>query len=260
MIHSIGAQMSAPQPTQQHQQGEKKSGWHIFLAIWAVVGPLVGAGIGAYMGHRSASVSEATLARASGKIRAKLSVRFVPEQSKVPAPYHKKNKFLQDAIAFKDLNSLQWLNPCVIIKNTGDEPIDAIRVKTRFVGGFIDVIDAPPDVQRGKTPYVVRQAEDEEYILSEKLMPGKEARVSIVKGLVGQMVQAQATDQRITRDHYGSFQITCYGRIVGGPGFDGAEAPIGIMFIWVPKGFPEGECKKVLTEMRPSVEILGNEE
>jgi hypothetical protein len=71
------------------------------------------------------------------------------------------------------------------------------------------------------------------------------------------MIQAQATDERIDKDHYGTFQIEVYGRLAGVTSFDGAERLANLHFAWLPRGFPEDRCKKLLETMQPYADISG---
>jgi hypothetical protein len=248
-------------PTQSDQapaqpQSDQKWSWKTALAIWAVLGPLA-SGLGTFwLTHRQTAVSEKTLDLATGKTEAQLSVRLYPDQKDVPKAYRLKNRFLEDAVYFHDIDALLSLNPSVIVRNIGQEPVGTLKIETHFHFGFIDTTDLPPDEQRNKTPWVLRQVEKEEYPLSEKLMPGQEVRVSIVRGLTGQMVQAQAVDQRKVSDHFGVFEINCYGKIVGGVIFDPAKEPIAMAFAWKPTGFPEDRCQKVVETMQPQTEFL----
>lgn len=131
-----------------------------------------------------------------------------------------------------------------------------MRVETKFVFGMIDTRELSPDKQRAPTPWVLKQVEREDHQLGKKLMPGQRATIPVARGLVSQMLQAQAAD-RAAKDHYGGFEIKCYGRIVGLTSFDGAEqdAIVVMNFVWLPTGFTDDKCKKFLETFQPDVEI-----
>ncbi len=52
-------------------------------------------------------------------------------------------------------------------------------------------IGQPPERSATPTPDILRQYEREDYQLSERLQPGDQAQVPLLRGLLGQMVQAQ---------------------------------------------------------------------
>jgi hypothetical protein len=59
---------------------------------------------------------------------------------------------------------------------------------------MIDVRGAPPKGQKEPNPWVLKQAEREEHDLPRSLLPGEGASVSIARGLLAQMVQAQTAN------------------------------------------------------------------
>lgn len=205
------------------------------------------------------SVAQKALDRASGKVNAKLElVGMTPKMEDIPPALIE--KFAEQGniggITLRSLDDLIALNPTVILKNVGDEPVETLRVETRFVTGAIDTIGLPAEKQREKTPWVLKQLEQEDYPLSQKLENNQTAKIPFMRGLLGQMMQAQSEGQR-DRKHLGKFEIRCYGKIVGGPTFDAAEAkePLVLSFIWIPNGFPKEKCKEVIEGMKPAVLI-----
>lgn len=174
----------------------------------------------------------------------------------VPAALKVRSPLGTQEVRFTTLDQLIALNPRVVLRNNGDEAIEVIRVETRFTYGFVDAMGLAPEKQRSMAPWVLKQTEREDHQLPKKLLRGQRGEVSITRGLVAQMVQAQTTDKS-DRDHYGRFEVRCYGRIVGGTAFDESErnATVVLTFCWVPNGFPEEKCRKVLESFQPLVNI-----
>jgi hypothetical protein len=257
-----------PSPAPAPAAPSRKKWVVIAIAVWAVAWPLATFALPTWMSFRQAVAAENTDNRSAGKTEAELTIlRMFPHQTELPATVRVKNRVvghlkIGDAVYFTDLDNLLWTNPSIYFKNTGGEPIDTVRVETRFTQGMIDAIDLPEEVQRRKTPWVMKQAEVEEYHLGEKMKHGQLGSVSMVRGLVAQLVQAQATDERAERDHFGMFEVTVSARHVGATAFDVAvgENPLKIKFIWLPKGFSETRCKKLLADMQPYVSIYDREE
>jgi hypothetical protein len=232
----------------------------ILLKIWAFVGPGIGVIVGWCFTYRQTVVSEKTYDRASGQIVAKLKmVGIRPNDRDIPSAYRTKGDLFHNEVHFNDLDQILAVNPTIVVENNGSEPIDALRVEVQETDGMIDGRDLPAELATAKTPWVTRQSEVAEYPLNEKLTRGMKASVTIVPGLIGQMSQSQAKDGRNTRDHFGRFKVTVFGRIVGGTTYDRTDVEMGVQFVWMPKGFPEDKCKNIVETMKPRVEVFARE-
>jgi hypothetical protein len=127
--------------------------------------------------------------RATGKIKAKFEFVGVGNtDEKSLAPFYKKSKLGFETVYIDDVEHLIKWNPFIEIKNTGEEVIDGIRVEVRFTSGMVVTPKAAP------TPYVLNEAIDLDLTLKEKVHPGQTAKVSMMKPLLGQMVQAQTQE------------------------------------------------------------------
>jgi hypothetical protein len=193
--------------------------------------------------------------RAVGNIRAKLElVESLPGPRDVPPDLQKVSPITgQNELTLGQVEDFLRVNPRVVVKNVGDEPIDGIRVETRAVFSFIDMVGQPEARQKAPVPWVLDEVAREDYLLGEKLMPGKVAEIRITKGLLSQMAQLQARD-REDRLHYARFQVRCMAKLVGGTAYDGAKDQKAFSFriVWLPKGFSDAKCKKILEEFKPA--------
>ncbi len=201
-------------------------------------------------------LSQESFDRSTGKCTAKLTVdSFSPTVDEIPEQFKFSSFFGTEVVRFESLDQLIGLNPCLTVRNAGDEVIEALRVETKFVYGIIDGRDLPPEKQFAPTPWVLKQVEREDHELGRELKPGERAAIPIARGLVSQMLEAQAAD-RARKDHYGMFEIRCYARMVGVSSFDGADYPLVVMsFVWLPEGFTEDKCREFLDTFEPHVEV-----
>jgi len=249
-----GNAVDSPKPAKQ------PTNWAAWLAI---VISLLSAGIAAYNARISANnatitaenakVAKSNYDRLAGHVRAKFVITdILPEQKDVP-PQLLEHSDIFDApgLTLHEPDDFFRLSPQVVIKNTGDEPISEVRIETRLGFSFIDMREQPAERQRQLTPWGFEDAIREDYVLSEKLLPGKSVAVSITKGLLRQMIQLQAND-RGDRWHYGRFDIRCMAKLVNGAAFDAPEDDGGIRinYRWKPKDFPEDKCKAMIEKLK----------
>jgi hypothetical protein len=203
-------------------------------------------------------VAQRTYDRAAGKVLAKVSIEGVEPSPDEMGPEYKAKGMngMVEAIRFNTLERLMAMHPAIVVKNTGDEPIRAVRVETRFVFGMIDYTDEPAKARGDPSPWAVKQFEQENHELSRSLQPGQYAHVPITRGLLKQMIQAQ-DPKRIEKVHYGRFDVSCYGSLVGMGTFDQSDqnTPMTLSFSWLPSGFPDAKTRKFLDDFLPSIEI-----
>lgn len=230
---------------------------------WKKSGVVVGAvaaSVTVFVGLQSVANNWRAEDRAAGRVEARISlIATLPRPEDMP-------KELFEAVLdteaskcphYREVAYLLSSNPSVVVKNVGTEIIDVLRTETQMVYGMTDA--------RGKTlesfgkpaPFVHRQSEREDYVLSRKLKPGDTATVSVAKGIVGQMTQAQSSD-RPDWKHCGRFEARCYAHAVGNAStaFDASEPDnrMVLLMSWLPSGFTEEKCKGVLG-ITPTVAI-----
>ncbi|HYT88225.1 MAG TPA: hypothetical protein VEL76_05865, partial [Gemmataceae bacterium] len=222
------------------------------LVAWLALIVALASGVGTIF---NAVTSRRNYDRVVGNIRAKLDlVESLPGPNDVPPALQKVSPITgMNELTLGQVEDFLRLNPRVVVKNVGDEPIDGLRVETKSVFSFIDMIGQPEARQKAPTPWVLDEVAREDYLLGEKLMPGKIATINITKGLLAQMVQLQARD-REDRPHYARFQIRCMAKLVGATAYDGVadQKAMSVRVVWLPKGFQEPSCKKLLAEFRPT--------
>lgn len=193
----------------------------------------------------------------TGKAQAILAVAGMrPSMGMIPARDRADFHGSGELIRFETVDRLLANNPTIILKNTGSGSIDAVRVEVAFIEGLIDSVDQrPQDDATRPTPWVLAP-EMIEYTPAGKVEPGQEAEISLVRGLICQMLQAQAED-RSDRLHVGKFRVRCFARATGATAFDVArsEATLYLRFAWLPDGFPRARCQELAESMKPHVEI-----
>jgi hypothetical protein len=192
--------------------------------------------------------------RAAGRIGAKLEiVRMEPRPDTFKHLFEKVHPEVDESVAhFKTVDDLLRLNPGVLVRNTGDEIIDGLRVETQERW----VRDLDPGVPAGSVPGykpLLEPSQREDYVLSEKLKPGDVAFIPVAKPLLKSVLQAQVPSKS-DRKHHAFFEVRCYGRAAGAPTFERAQQDenIHLVFCWFPAEFSEEACKKY-TEMTPTV-------
>ncbi len=193
--------------------------------------------------------------RASGKIRANFEfIGIGNTDEKTLSRLEKKTQLGFKAVYLDDVDKLVNWGPYVEVKNTGEEVIDGIRIEVELTTGMYI---GPGVTQKDPVPYVVTQASSFEPHLAEKLQPGASATVLIVKPLLEQILPAKF-EEKNDLEYLGHFHVSVYCRIAGGTGYDRPtpDKTATLHFVWLPSGFPEEKCKKILA-MQPTVRIIG---
>lgn len=247
----------APTPIVTHQVKPEANSFFGRPDLWEVLAILI-AVAAAFFSFRQADVAKESLDRSAGKTGVSLSfVELVPPQEMVHKSLKVKSMFDTEMVKLKNVNDLLMFNPCIIIRNDGQEPIDTIRIETQFTFGVVDMRNGNEAQAKATSPWVLRPVEREDIKLSQKLQPGKMARIPILKGLLLQMMQSQNPSVD-SFDHYGKFLVRYYSKLVGVDAFDGPKDNItpGASIIWVPKGFDKAQCDKMLSEYVTHIEIL----
>lgn len=216
----------------------------------------------AYFAYRSANesaeanaISRAAQDRAAGKVQARFE--FVDEDRD---PIHlkkymrKQDGYDRDVFRIESVDELIRWGPRVTIKNTGTEPIDAIKADINYVIGSAYGVGVK---QLYPVPYVMNEISSHEAVNFGKLMPGKAAQVTLSSLLLRQISRMNWKDYG-EKDHHGVFTVEVYCRLVGSTSYDKMEEkrPKVFEFHWRPAGFKDDAVHvKELLEMKPSVEL-----
>jgi hypothetical protein len=152
----------------------------------------------------------------------------------------------------ENVDQLVGWGPYIEVKNTGDEVIDGIRVEVEFTVGALIGVGV---TQKWPIPYAVTQASTLEPPWNGKLLPGHTATILIVKPLLEQILKARMDDVP-NGEYIGDFHVRVLCRMTGGAGYDRPEPQktATLHFAWLPSGFPDQQCKKIL-EVQPRVHV-----
>ena len=265
-------QPPAPTPPAIPDSGaQKRFAWKEALPVLAILISICSA-LFSYQQHQvskasldvsknSLDVSRATLDRATGKVAPKvefaefwpLPTDFRDDQKVEFADTKEKRPY------YKDANALVLLAPMLTMNNVGEEPIDAVRIETAFREGMIDSrgekfdsANPPADWYKADTPVILRKTEKDEHILTKQWKPGDSIQISLLKGMLGQMAQVQSK-VRTNRVHYARLEFSVSARLTGSTAFHSDGNKGWYMVAWLPSGFPEEECKRILDNYQPRI-------
>ncbi len=200
-------------------------------------------------------ISQKTYDREAGKVLAKLTVRGGDSQIPALLEFGKSG----DAVRLTKPQHLQMMNPRMIVENTGDEPIEAIKLECKvrlFASKFFK--SQPIDEFQALSNWRHETLIAEECPLIGKLNPGDRAVVPVSRVILNQMARVQDPTLPET-NHHGIFEVRCHGRLVNATSFDPAVADangIPVDLIWVPKGFTDEEVKRFLDSDKPMVQVI----
>jgi hypothetical protein len=148
---------------------------------------------------------------------------------------------------------MRW-SPYVRIKNTGSEPIDAIRTDVHYLFGCAYGVGVQ---QIEPAPIVVNETSTYEVTTFGKLERGQTATVHIAPLLLNQITRSHLKDFA-DKDHMGLFSVKLLCRLAGASSYDRMpdEQPEVFTFHWRPAGFqPEAKHVKELLDKKPWVTI-----
>jgi hypothetical protein len=179
--------------------------------------------------------------RASGEITAEIEIASVVQAG--IKEFGKDKKAEPPKMDFKDIDALLRLRPTVVLNNVGEEPIEAIRVVTNL---FQIGLPTQPGDKAIFHP-MLREEERDDIMLPEQWLPGKSVGISLVKGILGQMVQIQSKEKHAK--HFAWMQVRVSGKITNSTVFGrGGEGRVILCLVqWTPSGFPEGKAREVLS-------------
>lgn len=197
--------------------------------------------------------------RASGRVSAQLVFEgSIPDGTSLPEELrHPIFDSPYTTFYSKNPEELIRLNPRIVLRNAGEEPVEAIRVTVSYDFGrsasddYFLIGSGPPG------PIVTEQLHREEHLLDQKLGHNDVCIIPITKGLIHQMLQGQQ-GQIANAQRYGEFSIRCSGRVVGGTSFDPLADDMLLKFrlLWLPEGFPENKCTKLVRDIQPKLTII----
>lgn len=256
----------APPPAPKSQRSQWTTGDYVGL-IGGLAG--VASGIIAYFSWQEAkesrkiageaqTLSQKTYDRAAGRVGAKFVVeRVEPTFDDVPRDLKVRSPLKTEEVRLGSLADLRRVNVRVILRNVGDEAIEALRVETKLSLVAFHVPNLGEKEWVALRPWVLKNADRDDIAPGRKIMPGQRVAVQIARGLLPQLLHAQSNGPR-DKDHFGQCEIRFYGRLVGTSGFDDAERQAVVMmnFIWDPRGFPAEECKKFLADTQTEVQFV----
>ena len=154
-------------------------------------------------------------------------------------------------------DDLKKFNPRMFVKNTGEEPIDAIRIegKVRLVGARLNDELLKREFA-SQVSWWHDRVESRDFQLGRKLSPGDTASVPLARSFAGLFAHLQLKTPS-PAEHIGVFELFCSGRLVGATAFDPATRGTGISIrlIWTPSGFTPEACRALIDSDTSGVEI-----
>jgi hypothetical protein len=224
-----------------------------------VVISIIAIGIAGSSFYFTKSQNDYTRERAAGRLPARLELVGSRPDSNTLQPELRKRIFGSDytTMFFGAPTDVVNLNERVVLRNVGDEPIEAIRVTVSYVGGFNEK-DAFKVVGLDQPPIVTeQQVHKEDHILDQKVNKGEFALIPLTKGMLHQMLQAQKGQAKGV-ERYGVFLVRCSAKIVGASSFDGTydDKELTLRLLWLPSGFDEEQCTKIIERFQPRIEIM----
>lgn len=207
--------------------------------------------------EKAQALAQQTYDRSAGKVPAKLAVTgFSPERVVVPDIYREAKNGELDVV-LTGTEDLKKFNPRLFVKNTGDEPIDAIRIegKVRLVGAALKEENLKREFA-SQVSWWHDRIDSREIQLGRKLSPGETASIPLVKSLASQLGHLQLKTPSPV-DHVGIFEFHCSGRLVSANAFDPASGGTGISIrvVWIPTGFTQEACRALIDSDNAAVEI-----
>lgn len=217
---------------------------------------LVVATLSLVVSFQQGQVSKEANDRAAGRIVPRFEiVKLVPHPDKLRPLFQPVHPADGTSLAhFRHVDDLLSFDPSLVVRNTGDEQIDSIRVETQELR--VTLIEAGVPAERVPTfRPLLSPVHREDYTLSERFKPGQTATVPVSRPLLRALLQAQVQPDSDVK-HAGLFEIRCFARCVGGTVYERADRNEGnhVDFCWYPKGFKEDGCKRYL-DLTPTVKV-----
>ena len=238
---------------------DRRINWSLAVAVVSLAVSF-GSVIFAYRSAKEAAeantIARAAQDRATGKVQA--SFEFTEEKNRDPNRFkefmRQKDGYDQTVFRIESVDELVRWGPHVRIKNTGTDPIDAIRTEVAYLFGSAYGMGVK---QIEPIPIVYNEPTSHEATSFGKLMPGQTAKISLAPLFLGQMSRLKWEDYP-DKDHIGIFSVNVSCRLVGSTSYDRIQdkQPLVFTFHWRPAGFKaDAKNVKELLELKPSVEI-----
>jgi hypothetical protein len=252
-----------PQAGSKETETDKRQDRRI---TWSLVGSAasfllsLASGVFAYRSANEAaeanSIARAAQDRTAGKVQAHFE--FIEEKDRDPNRFkefmRKKDGFDQQVFRIDSVDELIRWAPHIRIKNSGIEPIDAIKIDVEFAIGAAYGAGVQ---QINPTPIVYSQVSSHEATTFGKLMPGQTARIDMASLLL-QQISRSNLQEFPEKDHLGIFLVKVYCRLVGSSSYDrmNKDDTLTFTFHWRPGGFkPDARNVKEFLGHKPQVEI-----
>jgi hypothetical protein len=232
----------------------------ILVSVIVGVGSLVVAWQAKEFSRAQAEAAKEANARTSGRTPAKMVLEAsLPDSASLPDEVRKPIFGTKLTTFYADTpEKLISLNHRIVLRNVGEEPIEAIKVTVAYDRGFTakDMFNLIGG-DGTNDPVITEQLHKEEVVLDQKLSNNEVAIIPLTKGLLHQMLQGQR-GQTPDAERYGEFVVKSYARIAGSSSFDGLvdEKYLRVRLLWMPKGFAEEKVGKMIESFKPRIEIM----
>jgi hypothetical protein len=199
-------------------------------------------------------------ARAGGRLQANLVLLdSIPNSETLPQELRKKIAGTDFTTAYlPDVDRLIKLNPRIVLRNAGDEPVETIRITVAYEGWSINERNFFAfRLRDGEGPIIAEQVHKDDHVLDQKLQKNEVVTIPLTKGLLHQMLQGQQGEPA-TSDCFGEFRVRASGKVAGGVGLDGLrdDMLLRLRLLWTPAGFKEEKCRPILDRFQPDVQIM----
>lgn len=246
-------------PTETDKVQNRRINWTLAISLASLLVSVLSACFSCRSSRESAAanaLNRAAQDRAAGKVKARFEL--VEEKDRDPnrdKPFlRKKDGYDQQVFRIESVDELSRWGPYVRVKNTGTEPIDAMKIE---VGYFAGMAYGQGVNQIDPAPIVYNETLSREATGFGKLMPGQTAKVTLAPLFLHQITNLKWTDFP-DNDHMAILTVNVLCRMVGAASYDRVEdkQPLAFTFHWRPAGFrPTAKHVKELLEHKPSVEI-----
>lgn len=201
------------------------------------------------------AMNQAAQDRAAGKVKARFE--FVDEKqdpNRFKEFMRKQDGYDQTVFRIESADELLQWSPHITIRNTGTEPIDAIKTDVNYIVGSVYGEGVK---QIYPVPIVYNEVSSHEATTFGKLMPGQTAKIGIAPLLMNHISRLKWADFA-EKDHFGIFSVNVYCRLVGAGSYDRLEDKKSWVFEfhWRPSGFKsDAKNVKELLELKPTIDI-----
>ncbi len=232
-------------------------GINILISLAAIIVAIVSAVYSyrsAVASEVSAVVAKETNERAAGRVPARVVVvDALPNEETIPEGMRKK---VDDAdywtASVDNSESLLRLDPRIVLRNVGDEPVDKIFVRTLHESTWMKNKAGLPELPPST---MVEQEHVDSFELQPKLEKGGVVTIRVAKGILHQMLESQIGKHQ-EQERFGVFRCIVSAKTVGSTSPDPLVDYIVIRFriLWVPKNFPQKDCREILQNLKPRVD------